>query len=79
MTTERGSPPDDSTPDRVSTDCPPDDSTSLLERIGMLGCRCGIHSYSYDRTRCGGVMLTEKRCMKCGRRNIKNPVPATDC
>lgn len=78
MVAEHDSPPDGGTQDQISTDRSPGDPASLLEWIGILGCRWGIHKYSYDRTRYGGVMLTEKCCMKCGTRSIENPVPAAD-
>jgi hypothetical protein len=75
MRTEQESPPDGGTQDQVSTGSQSSDPSSLLGWIGKLRCRWGFHSYSYDRTQYGGVILTEKCCMKCGTRTIENPVP----
>lgn len=62
----------------MSTDRPPGDSDSLLGWMGTIGCRLGLHNYTYDRTQYGGVILTEKYCMKCGTLNIARPVPTAD-
>ncbi len=50
----------------------------LLGWIGVIMCRWGFHNYAYDRTRYGGVILTEKCCMKCGTRNIESPAPTAN-
>lgn len=78
MPTDHDSPPNGGAQDQTSTDRPPGDPSSLLGWIGTIGCRWGFHNYSYDRTRYGSVILTEKSCMKCGTRDIENPVPTAD-
>ncbi len=78
MITKYNSPPDGGTQEEASTDSTADKFPSLLGWICMIGCRWGLHNYSYNRTRCGGVILTEKCCMNCGIQNIEDPVPVTD-
>lgn len=78
VATEDEPSPDGGSQNQMSTDHPSSDPPSLLGWIGKVGCQWGFHNYSYDRTQYGSVILTEKRCMKCGTRNIENPVPTAE-